>query len=283
MDEKRSAAGPTSNDRKRPSPGEFAQLRGRAEALIRTTPDRLSALPKRELQHLMQELQVYQVELDMQNEELRRTNVELEEARTRYGTLYEFAPCGYLTLDADGTILGANLTAARLLGVERRVLLQGSLAQYVTSTDRPLLATHLKQVLDGGHKETCDVDLLQSGGVRWQARLESTLAQETVEPAPCCWMVLIDISSQHQAGEEIAHLNFELTKQVKAYETLVQKLEQSQRDLQDQNAALEQFHDAVVGRELKMMDLEKELEELKRRHGDETRPIAPRTRSEPAS
>ncbi|MDQ6734788.1 MAG: PAS domain S-box protein [Nitrospirota bacterium] len=260
-------------DRNRVSSSELLKLRRRAEGVIRTTPDVLSTLPKKELQHLMQELQVYQVELDMQNEELRRANVELENARTKYSLLYEFAPSGYLTLAADGTILEANLTAARLLGVERRSLLQGRLALFVTSTDRPLLAAHLEQVLAGGHKETCEVDMLRSGGARWQARLESTRAQETVEPTPRCWVILIDITTRHQAQEQIAHLNADLAKQVKAYETVVQKLEQSQGDLQDKNADLERFYDAVVGRELKMIEMENELVELKRQlQGGKTEP-----------
>lgn len=278
MDDKPSGAGQRSKNQKRPSPGEVVRLRGRAEAFIRNTPD-LGILPKQELKHLMQELQVYQVELDMQNEELRRANLELEEAHAKYSTLYEFAPSGYLTLEADGQILEANLTAAQLLGVERRSLLQGPLTLYVTSTNRPLLTAHLERVLATGHKETCDVGMLQSGGVRWQARLESIRAQETAEPTPRCWVVLIDITALHQAQDQIAHLNADLTKQVKAYETLVQKLERSQSDLQQKNADLESFHDVAVGRELKMIALEHELDALKRQlQGGKTEPPGPPTR-----
>ncbi len=60
----------------------------------------------------------------MQNEELRLERIELAKAHERLVDLYDFAPVGYLTLDAKGVITAANLTAATLLGIERKKLLQ---------------------------------------------------------------------------------------------------------------------------------------------------------------
>jgi hypothetical protein len=45
---------------------------------------------------------------------------------------------------------------------------------------------------------------------------------------------------------------------------LVERLTTSQSKLQDKIMDLEQFHDVVIGRELKMIELEKHVEELKR-------------------
>ena len=43
----------------------------------------------------------------------------LEEARSKYTDLYEFAPVGYFTLDKNGLVLDTNLTGANLLGREK--------------------------------------------------------------------------------------------------------------------------------------------------------------------
>jgi predicted nucleic acid-binding Zn-ribbon protein len=52
---------------------------------------------------------------------------------------------------------------------------------------------------------------------------------------------------------------------VEEYERVVRELERSRADLQEKVEELEKFEEAVVGRELKMIELEKELERLRSR------------------
>ena len=65
-----------------------------------------------------------------------------------------------------------------------------------------------------------------------------------------------DVTKRKQAEKQIQDLNDELRRKV-------QELEESKQTLQERNDDLEKFHDLVVGRELKMMDLERELSKLK--------------------
>ncbi len=96
-----------------------AVLRRRAEEQLKARQTETNQRETNDTERLYHELEIHQVELEMQNEELRNALVQIEESRTRYSGLYDFAPIGYITLDENGLVLEANLTFARQLGVER--------------------------------------------------------------------------------------------------------------------------------------------------------------------
>jgi hypothetical protein len=55
-----------------------------------------------------------------------------------------------------------------------------------------------------------------------------------------------------------------ILRDMRAYEKVVQDLQESKAELQEKILDLEKFEEVVVGRELKMIALEKEIENLKR-------------------
>ncbi len=102
----------------------ISHLRERAEKEIARKKAAGLKKWKGDLEALVHELQVHQVELEMQNDELRRAQAVIEESRSQYADLYDFAPIAYLTLDKDGLIVEANFKAAELLGTDRGVLIR---------------------------------------------------------------------------------------------------------------------------------------------------------------
>jgi GAF domain-containing protein len=70
-----------------------------------------------------------------------------------------------------------------------------------------------------------------------------------------------------QREEEIRKLNAALLEKIGDYERVVQQLEQSQAELEQKVNDLEKFEEVAVGRELKMMALERELAKLKEERG----------------
>src|ERR1700687_1080288 len=109
-----------------------AELRRQAEEQL--TAKASAARPFRteeETQRLFHELQVHQIELEMQNAELRRAQEELELSRNKYAELYDFAPVGYFVFDTRGLIREVNLTGAKLLGIERRRLVNKPFISFV--------------------------------------------------------------------------------------------------------------------------------------------------------
>lgn len=80
-------------------------LRRKAEEKLKQKQD-IAESPEMDVdaKKILHELQVHQIELEMQNEELRQAYETSEAALKKYTMLYDFAPMGYLTLDADGSI-----------------------------------------------------------------------------------------------------------------------------------------------------------------------------------
>lgn len=107
---------------------------------------------------LLHELQVYQVELDVQDEELRRSRAELEATLKRQVQLYDFAPVGNFTVDRVSVMQELNLAAASMLGSERDQLLGRPLDSFLA----PQSARALHAMLTGvGNGTPTQVDSLR--------------------------------------------------------------------------------------------------------------------------
>ena len=121
-----------------PSLRELAEQEQRSRSASKAT-----AHTNKELRH---ELDVHQIELEMQNEALRLTQDELQVSRDHYLDLYDFAPVGYLTLDANGVIEAINLTGTKMFGLERSKLLRKPLSALVIAEQTDLWHVHFQSL-----------------------------------------------------------------------------------------------------------------------------------------
>jgi PAS domain S-box-containing protein len=186
----------------KPSP-----LRAAAEAQLATTPKTTPQRPEAELLH---ELQVHQIELEMQNETLRQTQHALEEARDRYLDLYEFAPLGYLTLSAEGIIEEINLTGVKLLGRERKALLQHRFVANVAPADRDAWLRQFLSLRQHAAPLSVELALQRGDGSAFQAQLEYAL-QESGTGGAAVRVTLSDISVRKAAESESPSAIFQAT------------------------------------------------------------------------
>ncbi len=95
----------------------------------------------------------------MQNRELREAQELLEESRSRYADLYDFAPVGYCTLDRDGRIDEINLAGAALLGAPRQALIDRPFLSVAPIQDRLSFQAHLKECATTRNRVTVELTL----------------------------------------------------------------------------------------------------------------------------
>lgn len=135
-------------------------LRNKAEEKLRQIQN--NAEPQEievDMKKLLHELQVHQIELEMQNEELKQAYESSETALKKYTMLYDFAPMGYITLEADGGISDLNFTAAEMLGEKRFTLLNSNFKLFVTDESKPVFNEFFRRVSNSHFKETCKIRL----------------------------------------------------------------------------------------------------------------------------
>ena len=181
---------------------EAAELRRRAEALWRQQPTHADGVPPDEAQRLLHELEVHQIELEMQNAELRRAQEELEASHARYFDLFDLAPVGYLTLDAQGLVLQANLAAANLLGVERSLLIRRLVTRFIYRDDQDTYYLHRKRLSETHQAVACELRLQRRDGALCWAQMQSVLARDS-DGAQVCRVTLSDITERKQAEEQV--------------------------------------------------------------------------------
>ena len=193
--------------------GDAAELRKRAEDIAQRShalpPEDMAVLSLDETRRALHELRVHQIELEMQNEELRQTEAELDAARARYFDLYDLAPVSYCTINEDGLILEANLTAARTLGVDRGMLVGQSITRWIFSEDQDIYYQHRKRLFEASGRQVCELRMVRPDGTRIWARLEAVAAWDhSGEPAGR--VVISDITERKQAEAALDRSQAEL-------------------------------------------------------------------------
>jgi PAS domain S-box-containing protein len=122
-----------------------------------------------QIRSLLHELQVHSEEITVQNEQLTKAQQELEQARDRYADLYDFAPIGYLSVDAQGAIVEINLAGSALLGRARRYLIGLPLSGLVAREHRQRLrdfVTRANDAEDGTTAAQTEIQVEYDGAPR---------------------------------------------------------------------------------------------------------------------
>jgi PAS domain S-box-containing protein len=167
---------------------------------------------------------------------------ELDKARAYAESLIKNAPDPVFVSDLEGKILQANDAVSQLLGFRQDEVLEQSLSRFISPEETREFVAALREVVERG--------------VTRNARLNPRSASGEVIPTSLNASALRDPD-----GKVIGAIG--VLRDMRAYEQVVHDLERSKSDLQEKILDLEKFEEVVVGRELKMIALEKEVEALR--------------------
>jgi PAS domain S-box-containing protein len=168
---------------------------------------------------------------------------ELDKALSYAESLIKNAPDPVFVSDLEGKILEANDAVSELLGFRRDEVVEQSLSRFISEEETREFTAALREVVERG--------------VTRNARLNPRAATGEVIPTSLNASALRDAD-----GNVIGAIG--VLRDMREYEQVLHDLEQSKAELQEKILDLEKFEEVVVGRELKMISLEKDLESLQK-------------------
>lgn len=177
---------------------EIEDLRGKIEGAGETV-----------FMRMLHELQVYQMELELQNRELREAQLELEETRDRYVDIYDFAPLAYFTFDAHGSILELNLAAATLLGKDRLSLVGAPFVTFIARHERSDFLSYVRSCISGEGKTNIEFELELQDGKSIKVQTSRVVTKFVSGYVDTCRMAFQDVTER-----QIAELKLRLTSKI---------------------------------------------------------------------
>lgn len=175
------------------------KLRAKAEGMARKGPVDTASMPREDIERLVQELEVYQIELQIQNEELRQIQESLQEARDRYVDLYDFSPSGYITLNSrNNSIIEINLSACDMLGIERATLVNTPFTRYLSPESEEAFYFCRRAAMSSDGQQSCEIALRRADGSTFWAELEVVFLHGKQQLR----MAVIDIDERKKLEQE---------------------------------------------------------------------------------
>lgn len=167
----------------------------------------LESMSSEKIRQILHELQVHQIELEIQNEELRKTQLELETARSYYYDLYDLAPVGYCTLSQMSLILKANLAAAELLGKTRNELLNQPISRFILPEDQDIYYFFRKQLFKTEQPQETELRMIGPNKQIFWVWLYASIVQDK-DNNNICHIMLININERKQIEKDLIYHTF---------------------------------------------------------------------------
>ncbi len=169
---------------------------------------------------------------------------ELDKARAYAESLIKNAPDPVFVTDLEGKITLANDAVSQLLGFRTDELVEQSVSRFISPEETRQFTAALREVVEKGVSRNASLNPRSASGEIIPTTLNASALRDT-------------------DGHVIGAIG--ILRDMRAYEKVVRDLEQSKAELQEKILDLEKFEEVVVGRELKMIALEKEIESLRKR------------------
>ncbi|RKT46137.1 response regulator [Thiocapsa rosea] len=180
---------------------------------------------------LIENLRIYQAELEIQNEELRAAQLDTERAVQRYLRLFSDMPIAGLVIDRIGRILEVNRVAGDLFGLSTRHLRHHFLTRLTNRSGEATLYEALRQACASGRSSVAELTFSNGDEIGFVGELElAALPAETDDTRECRLLAMvIDLTARKETERALLDLNRRLTETSARAEVLAARAEDASR------------------------------------------------------
>lgn len=181
-------------------------LRKKAEKILKQRGLKDSRLYALDLEQLVEELSIYQIELEQQNAEVQKSQQKAEESLKMYFDLFENAPVPYITIDSDYRIRNANKAFISLLNIEKRRLLDTGFYKIIHPESQDDFLFLLREAKNSGSDcdpESTEIKLITGKGEILHVKVDAKQCFAEKEKPLLYNISLTDLTKIRQAYEEL--------------------------------------------------------------------------------
>jgi PAS domain S-box-containing protein len=114
---------------------------------------------KKDYEEIYNDLKIKQIDIEIKNNDLKNSQQKLEDIKQKVFELFDLGPLGYFTLDANGLIMGLNLTGSHILGKEMNELIQKPFISFLESESRLIFNKLMESARNSGNKQKEEIEL----------------------------------------------------------------------------------------------------------------------------
>lgn len=156
---------------------------------------------EQDIADLINELQVYQHELEIQNDELKLSYVHVGAEKDKFAGLYDQAPVGYFILDEQGNIENVNQTGEDLLLLDGQRVSLISFREFISPEDLSAFDQFLQKVQESYRTQNLEIRLRLKDYKVLHTRIQGAAIQEPITGSIHYYITVIDISESREAQE----------------------------------------------------------------------------------
>lgn len=159
---------------------------------------------------LMENLRIYQAELEIQNEELRAAQHAAERSMQRYARLFTAMPLAAMVIDRMGVILERNQMARARFGTDTVRSEPRYLRRMIVGDVERALDAAMRRAVHLGHASLDDLSFNGSNGMHFPGVLELACLPGLTTADDCFIAIVIDLSERRQAEQALYEINRQL-------------------------------------------------------------------------